>query len=119
MDTQAGTVDAYINNYPPETQKLLEEMRRTIREVLPEATEKISYGIPTFWQKKNIVHFGAFPEHIGFYPGAEPIVTFQDRLRDYETSKGTIRFPIDKPIPYDLVKEITAYSLERLTNNKK
>ena len=84
-------------------------MRRTIRKCVPEAKEAISYGIPTFKLKGNLVHFAAFKNHIGFYPGAAAIVVFAKDLSTYETSKGTIRFPLDQPLPLDLVEKITKY----------
>jgi len=109
-------IDEYISNFPTSTQEILKKIRSTIQKVAPEATEKISYGIPTFWQGKNVVHFAAYEGHIGFYPGAQPIVEFADKLKEYDTSKGTVRFPLDKPIPYDLIEEITLYCVNR--NNK-
>jgi len=103
-------VDDYISNFPKETQIILEKIRSTIIEVLPEAEERISYGIPTYTMPVgNIVHFGGYPKHIGVYPGSGAITNFADQLKDYETSKGTIRFPLDEPIPYDLIEKITRY----------
>lgn len=102
-------VDEYIANFPPAVQEKLRGVRQAIKEVLPDAIEKIAYGIPTYWQGRNIVHFGGAEKHIGFYPGSTGVVAFQDELQDYETSKGTIRFPLGKPIPFDLIKKITLY----------
>ncbi len=101
-------VDEYIANFPEQTQVVLEKVRSTIIEVLPDAEERISYGIPTYsLPTGNIVHFGGYPKHIGFYPGSGAITDFAELLKGYETSKGTIRFPLDKPIPYDLIQTIT------------
>ncbi len=107
------SVDEYIGNFPKDVQEILEKVRHTIRAVTPEATEKISYGIPTYWHGKNLVHFGAYPSHIGLYPGSGAIVEFQDKLKNYETSKGTIRLPLNKPIPYDLIENITLYCVAK------
>ena len=104
-------VDEYIANFPPKTQEILQKIRQTIRTALPEATEKISYGIPTYWQGRNVVHFGGYDMHIGFYPGSKAIVEFAEELKAYETSKGTVRFPLDKPVPYELIEKITLYTI--------
>ena len=106
-------IDEYISNFPEETQAILTKVRQTIASVAPEATEKISYGIPTFALKKNLVHFAAYEGHIGFYPGAQAVADFADELREYDTSKGTIRFPLSQPVPYDLIKKITASCVNR------
>lgn len=107
MNTTITTIDQYIEQYPKEVQTILQKIRQTIHKAAPKATEKMSYGIPTFALKKNLVHFGAYPKHIGFYPGAQAIVDFKDVLTPYNTSKGTVQFPLDQPIPYDLIAEIT------------
>lgn len=102
------SVDEYINNFPKGVQEKLQKVRRTIREALPEAEERISYGIPTYTSNAgNIVHFGGYRGHIGFYPGSIGVSMFKDQLAGYKTSKGTIQFPLDEPIPYDLIKKIT------------
>lgn len=80
-----------------------------MREIVPEAEESISYGIPTFKQNGNLVHFGAYPHHIGFYPGSSGIEVFRDRLSHYVLSKGTVQLPLDEPIPFDLVREIVMF----------
>jgi len=104
----AINVDDYISNFPGDTQQPLKKVRVIIRKVIPEAEEVISYGIPTYKvDGKNIIHFGGYPKHIGFYPGSVGIEMFKDKLGDYKTSKGTIQFQLDEPIPYDLIKEIT------------
>lgn len=112
-------IDEFISNYPKDVQIILERIRETIRDAVPDLGEKISYGIPTFTLNgKNLVHFSAYEHHVGFYPGSWAIAYFADKLKDYETSKGTIRFPIDKPLPYDLIKEITN-TVSKQKNTKK
>jgi uncharacterized protein YdhG (YjbR/CyaY superfamily) len=103
------TIDEYMADYPAEAQAIMQRMRALIHEIAPEATEKISYGIPTFVLGQNLVHFAAYKNHIGFYPASSGIAHFEKELKDYETSKGTVRFPLDKPIPYNLVRRITEF----------
>ena len=104
-----NTIDEYITNQPTEVQPLLRKIRETIRCAAPEATEKISYQMPTFWKGKNLIHFAAFKKHISIFPGGEATAVFADKLIGYKTSKGTIQLPLDKPIPYDLIAEITVW----------
>lgn len=105
------TIDEYIAQYPPNVQELLGRVRETLRTALPNATEKISYGIPTYYQGGNVIHFGAAKKHIGLYPGADGVAAFAGRLGAYTVSKGAIQFPLDQPIPYALIAEIAAYRL--------
>ena len=111
--SKATTIEEFISNYPKKTQVILQKIRQTIQKVVPEAQEKIGYGIPTFTFHGNLVHFSAYEKHIGFYPGSWPIAALKDSLKAYETSKGTVRFPIDQPIPYDLIEKITKYAVQR------
>lgn len=114
------TIDAYIQLYPKDVQVLLEKMRETIKKVEPTFEETISYGIPTFrLNGKNIVHFGAYPHHIGFYPTPNGIEAFKKELAEYASGKGTVKFPLDKPIPFDLVTRITKFRLAEATSNRK
>ena len=106
------TIDSFISQFPQETQRLLQQVRETIKAVAPEATEVISYGIPTFQFHGNLVHFSGYAHHIGFYPGASTIKEFEKELSAYKTSKGTVQFPLDKPIPFDLIRRITEFRLE-------
>ncbi len=106
-------IDDYIKHFPPEVQALLQKMRVTIQKAAPKAVEAISYGIPTFKLHGNLVHFGGFQHHIGFYPGAGAIVTFAKDLAGYSTSKGTVQFPLDKPIPWPLIIRITKFRVEQ------
>ena len=105
----ASTIDEYIAQFPPEIGVICAKIRAIIHQAAPKATEKISYGIPTFFQTENLIHFGVSKNHIGLYPAPECIATFADRLSAYKTSKGAIQFPFHLPIPYDLIAEITRY----------
>ncbi len=111
------TIDDYIKNYPKSTQKILEQLRATIKKAVPKAEEKISYGIPTFTLNGNLVHFGAFEKHIGFYPTSSGISAFKKEISKYENSKGTVRFPINKPIPFNLITKIVKFRVKE--NSKK
>ena len=105
----ATTIAEYIGRFPKETQKILQQVRRTIRRAAPEATEAIRYQIPTFVWHENLVHFAAWTHHVSFYPSASGIRHFQGELRHYTTSKGTVQFPYDQPIPHDLIHRITTF----------
>jgi uncharacterized protein YdhG (YjbR/CyaY superfamily) len=102
-------IDDYIARFPPEVQVLLEKIRLTIRKAAPKAEETISYMIPTFKLHGNLVHFAAYKNHIGFYPGAAGIEAFKEELAGYEISKGTVRFPVDEPLPFALIGKITKF----------
>jgi uncharacterized protein YdhG (YjbR/CyaY superfamily) len=107
------TIDEYIRTFPPEVREILEKMRETIHETAPEAEEAIRYGIPTFrLNDGNLVHFAAFEHHIGFYPTPSAIKAFREELSPYKHAKGSIQFPIDRPIPYDLVRKIVEYRVK-------
>ena len=113
MNTTLKTIDEYIAGYPAEVQTILEKIRKIICAVAPGAKETISYGIPTFkLNGKNLVHFAGYKYHVGFYPGSEAISVFEQELKDYATSKGTVQFQLDEPIPYDLVKRITEFRVK-------
>jgi uncharacterized protein YdhG (YjbR/CyaY superfamily) len=103
------TIDEYIKSFPEDVQTILENIRRTIQQAAPEATETISYQIPTFKLHGNLVHFAAFKNHIGFYPTPKAIEVFNRELSAYEVSKGTIRFPLGEEIQYDLIEKITLF----------
>lgn len=107
-----NTIDAYIADQPENVQILLNQVRNTIREALPDAQERISWQMPTYWKKHNIIHFAAFKNHIGLYPGDQGVLNFSDRLKDYKTSKGAIQFSYNKPIPLDLIAEIAQWCYE-------
>lgn len=110
---QPTSIDAYICAFPYDVYDILEKMRQTIKKTAPESKEAIAYGIPTFKLNGNLVHFGGYKNHIGFYPGSEAIEEFKNELENYECSKGTIKFPLNKPIPYDLVTKITKYRVQK------
>jgi uncharacterized protein YdhG (YjbR/CyaY superfamily) len=103
------TIDEYIAAFPPEIQEILEKIRRTIREAAPGAEETIKYQIPTLTLKGNLVHFAAFKKHIGLYPTPTGIEAFKAELSRYEGAKGSVRFPLDQPIPYDLIREVVRF----------
>lgn len=103
------TVDDYIAAQPEELRPVLEELRSALRAALPEAEERISWSMPTFWKKQNIIHFAAFKKHIGLYPGDEAVRHFADRLEGYKTSKGAVQFPHSKPLPFELIAEIAQW----------
>lgn len=109
MRSDFQSIDHYIQSFPVATQAILEEMRAVIRAAAPEATEKISYQIPTFDLNGNLVHFAAFEKHIGFYPGAKALVVFAEEVKHLKTAKGSIQFPIDQPMPYALVTRIVQF----------
>ena len=108
----AKDIDAYIGGFPPDVRKKLEAVRRTIRAAAPDASEKISYQIPTFTLHGNLVHFAAFRNHIGFYPGAEGIKAFKAKLKGYKSAKGSVQFPLDKAVPLGLVTAIVKFRVE-------
>jgi len=112
------TIDDYIASFPKNVQEILEGMRRMIRESAPQAEEAISYGIPTFKLNGNLVHFAAFKNHIGFFPTPTPIVAFKKELSPFKQSKGTVRFPLDQPIPFDLVKKIVKFRVKENLGKK-
>jgi uncharacterized protein YdhG (YjbR/CyaY superfamily) len=116
MRKRYETIDEYIATFPRNVQDILEELRQTIRDSAPEAKEAISYQIPTFKLNGNLVHFAAFKNHIGFYPTSSGISKFKKELSNYEVSKGTVRFPINEPIPSDLVKKIVKYRVKENSN---
>ena len=113
-----ASIDEYISNFPANTQTILTELRQTIQKAAPEATEKISWGMPTFYLKGNLIHFAAHKKHIGLYPGAEAIEYFIKDLQDYKTSKGAIQLPLNKPLPLELITKITKFNIERNLKGK-
>ena len=113
------TIDEYIERYPKNIQTILKKFRSTIRKAAPEANEAISYKIPTFKLGGNLVHFAAFADHISFFPTSSGIENFKEELEAYYTSKGTIRFPLGKPIPYELISRITAFRVKEVKGKLK
>jgi uncharacterized protein YdhG (YjbR/CyaY superfamily) len=108
----APTIDDYIAGFPPEVQERLTAIRQTIRAAAPAATEAIKYQMPTFVLRGNLVHFAAFKRHIGFYPTPSGIEAFRQELTAYPSSKGAIRFPLDRPLPLDLIRQIVEFRVQ-------
>jgi uncharacterized protein YdhG (YjbR/CyaY superfamily) len=104
-----NTIDAYISAQPENVRSILYELRELLRSALPEAEERIAWKMPTYWKKHNIIHFAAYKNHLGIYPGEQPIVIFADRLKEYKTSKGAIQFPYNKPLPAELITDIAKW----------
>ncbi|MBZ5856021.1 iron chaperone [Flavihumibacter profundi] len=112
----AATIDEYIAGFPKDIQVRLEHMRAIIRKAAPEATETIGYGIPTFKLDGNLVHFGGFKAHIGFFPAPSGLKEFQEELSNFKGSKGGVQFPYDQPLPVSLITKIVKY---RIGENQK
>lgn len=110
--TPTNVMDAYIANAPKDIQVILEKVRATIRKAAPKAEETINYGIPTFTLEGNLVHFAGFKNHIGFYPTPSGIEKFKKELSAYEGAKGSVKFPLDKPIPYALISKIVKFRVK-------
>ena len=107
MRSQATSIDSYLADFPPETRARLEEVRALVREVVPEATETISYAIPTFdLHGRHLVHVAGFARHIGFYPTPTGMEEFAEVLAGYRTGKGSVQFPLSEPLPRDLIRRI-------------
>lgn len=104
-----ATIDAYIAAQPPEIQPILHAVRDAIRAALPEAEERMSWSMPTFWQGRNLIHFAASKHHLGLYPGEEAVEAFAGQLADYKVSKGTIQLPYARPMPLPLIAGIAAW----------
>lgn len=112
-------VDEYINRFPAEIKERLTDIRNIIRELAPEATERICMRMPTYdLNGKWLVHFAAFNKHIGFYPQPEGIEAFKNKLAGYKTSKGAVQFPHNKPLPLDIIREIVAYRIKQQKERK-
>lgn len=103
------SIDEYISTFSPEVQEILETIRGVIKEAAPEATEKISYQMPTFELHGNLIHFAAFKKHIGLYPTPNGIDAFKEELAGYKGAKGSVQFPLNKPMPYELISRITKF----------
>jgi uncharacterized protein YdhG (YjbR/CyaY superfamily) len=119
MRTRYETIDEYIMTFPANVRAVLNKIRQTVRKAAPKATEAISYQIPTFKLNGNLVHFAAFRDHVSFFPTSSGISAFRKELKSYKTSKGTVQFPLDKPIPYELVKKITVFRVKEVSKKHK
>lgn len=106
------TIDEYIAQFPDDVQVILQEVRATIRKAAPDAAETIKYQIPTFVLNGNLVHFAAFAKHIGFYPTPSGIKAFEKALSGYPSAKGSVQFPLDKPMPLGLIRKIVAFRVK-------
>ena len=105
-------INEFIGGFPENVQKILEQLRKAIKEAAPKAEEKMAYGIPTFFQSGNLVHFSAYEKHIGFYPAPSGIEAFKKELSAYKTAKGSVQFPLDQPLPLDLIKKIVKFRVK-------
>jgi uncharacterized protein YdhG (YjbR/CyaY superfamily) len=116
METKKGftSIDEYIEAFPQETQKILKEIRATIKAAAPQAEEKISYQMPTFFLNGNLVHFAAFKNHIGLYPTPSGTEAFKEEIVQYKSAKGSIQLPLDEPMPLELISRIVKF---RVTEN--
>jgi len=116
----ANSIDEYIAEFPPETQQVLEALRALIRATAPDARETISYAIPTFdLNGKHLVHFAGYQKHIGFYPTGSGIEAFKEELKSYKCAKGSVQFPLDRPLPTDLIRRIVKFRVEENTKSPK
>ena len=116
MIPKPSDIDEYIERHSNEDQRLLRQMRATIHKAAPGASEKISYGIPTFYSNGNLVHFAVFTNHIGFYPTSSGIAAFKKELGPYKWSKGAVQFPKNKPLPLSLVAKIVKFRVKQNLN---
>ena len=120
MARQFQTIEEYIGAFPEDVQRILNELRQTIKEAAPEAQETINYQIPTFTLNGNLVHFAAFEKHIGFYPTPSGMEAFKQELSRYKGAKGSVQFPIDEPLPLPLIRRIVEYRVkENLARKQK
>jgi uncharacterized protein YdhG (YjbR/CyaY superfamily) len=120
MDGQKfKTIEEYISASPQDVQSTLQQLRNVIHKAAPEAQEVISYSMPAFKQNGILVYFAAFKDHIGFFPTSSGVAAFQKELSPFDTSKGTVRFPLDKPIPYPLVTKIVKFRVQENLSKKK
>jgi uncharacterized protein YdhG (YjbR/CyaY superfamily) len=118
ITAKATTIDDYIADFPADVQQILQQIRATIKEAAPAAGEKISYGMPTFTLKGNLIHFAAFKNHIGLYPTPNGIEEFKEELSAYKGAKGSVQFPIDKPMPLALITRIVKFRVKKSLEKK-
>jgi len=110
---QFKDIDTYINSFPITIQEHLQQIRETIKKAAPAAIEKISYGMPTFYLKGNLIHFAAYKNHIGLYPAPQGIEAFKEELSVYKGAKGSVQFPLNQPMPLALIAKITKYRVQQ------
>ena len=120
MATKPNNIDEYIAGFPKDVQKVMEEVRATIKKAAPGVEEKISYAMPAFTlNKKYLVYFSGFKNHIGLYPAPVGIDEFQKDLSGYKTGKGSVQFPLDKPMPLKLITKIVKFRMKQIVNKLK
>lgn len=107
-------IDTYIAHFTPDVQLLLQQVRQVIAQAAPQATEAIKYRMPTFVLGGNLVHFAGFDRHIGFYPTPSAMAAFEDELQAYQRGKGSIQFPLDRPIPYELIRRMVEFRVREV-----
>ena len=110
-------ITAYISQFPKEVQSKLNELRSLIRELVPTATEKISYQMPTYYLEGNLVHFAGYKNHIGFYPAPSGISAYEEEIKKYKYAKGSVQFPVNAPLPIDLISRIVKFRVDENLNN--
>ncbi len=114
LEKPIESIDQYIRQFDEDRQVVLQKIRDIILKNAPEAEERIRYGIPTFYFKENLVHFASFKKHIGFYPTPSGISEFSKELSSYKTAKGSVQFPLNRPVPYDLIERIVRFRVEEI-----
>lgn len=112
--TTPKNMDEYIAGFPPDVQKSLQQMRAIVREVAPDAKEVLKYRMPTFVLQENLVHFAAFDKHIGFYPTPSAMAAFSSDLKDYAHAKGSVQFPLNRPVPFALIKRMVQFRVKEV-----
>ncbi|AGF57203.1 iron chaperone [Clostridium saccharoperbutylacetonicum] len=117
--TTYQSIDEYILQFSPDIQEMLKMLRKVIKEAAPDAEEKISWGMPAFTLHGSLVYFAAHKNHIGFYPAPSGIEAFKQELSEYKAAKGSVQFPITKPLPYELISKIVRFRVAENTKNKK
>jgi uncharacterized protein YdhG (YjbR/CyaY superfamily) len=115
--TSPRNIDEYITGFPRDVQEILEQVRAAIRRAAPDAEEAIKYQIPTFVLNENLVHFAAFKNHVGLYPAPSAIAAFEKELASYKSAKGSVQFPIDKPMPLSLIRKIVTFRVREARAN--
>lgn len=113
------TIDDYISGFPPDTRRKLNQLRNLIKSAAPQAEERISYGMPTFYLRGNLVHFAAYARHIGFYPTPSGITEFEEELSPYKHAKGSVQFPLDQSLPTELIQRIVRFRVDENLKKKK
>ena len=120
MMKQAKDIDAYIDDYPKPMKGLFKKIRQVVQVAAPKAEETIKYGIPTFvLDGKNLVHFGGFKNHVGFYPTPSAMAEYKKDLSKYESGKGSVQFPLSRPLPLNLIKKIVKYRIQEVSARSK